>query len=91
MTSMPWILRTARAPARVFLRQRKMPPTSRSMCTPPPQAGTTSETITSGDGTSSPMDPAVSFPHSLTGRTDRLYSGVDIELRAHQVRHATAL
>ena len=36
------------------------------------------------------MDPAVSFPHSLTGRTDRLYSGVDIELRAHQVRHATA-
>jgi len=30
------------------------------------------------------MDPAVSFPHSLTGRTDRLYSGVDIELRAHQ-------
>merc|ERR1712117_4941 len=86
MTSMSWVLRTARAPARAVFRQRRLPQTAtRCMCTqtPPPQAGagTSGET---GVGSSPQMNPAITFPHSATGRPDRLYSGVDIELRAHQ-------
>ena len=85
---MSWVLRTARAPARAVFRQRRLPQTAtRCMCTqtPPPQAGagTTSET---GVGTPPQINPAITFPQSATGRPDRLYSGVDIELRAHQVR-----